>query len=1121
LRGSPVMEFGALAAYASAVVTCVSCGSENPAAAKFCAECGASLASDARPVEERKVVSVVFCDLVGSTARGERMDPEDVRAELSSYHARVRSELERRGGTLEKFIGDAVVAVFGAPRVHEDDAERAVRAALAIRDWAADEEDLDVRLAVNTGEALVSLDARASAGEGLVAGDVINTAARLQAAAPVNGILVGEKTFRATEQRIEYRAAAEVAAKGKQDPIRVWEAVAARSLFGVDVDLRPATRLVGRRRELDQLLDALGRARAEHEPQLVTIVGVPGMGKSRLVQELSTRIEAEPELTRWRQGRSLPYGEGVSYWALGEMVKAEAGILESDAAPVAESKLRETVARVCGEHDAEWLQTMLQPLIGIADDASGRDRRADAFAAWRRFVDGLAAERPTVLVFEDLHWADDGLLDFVDSLVDWATDVPLLVVASARPELLARRPHWGGGKTNAATLSLAPLSETETAELVHAILDRSVLPADVQAAVLARAGGNPLYAEEFARMVGEHVHLGDDGELELPDSVQGLIAARLDSLTREEKELLQDAAVVGKVFWPGALLGNRDAAALEVALSALERKEFVRRERRSSVEGELQYAFRHVLVRDVAYGQIPRAIRADRHVQVATWIEEHVRGEDAAEFLAHHYARALEYTRAAGRDENEFARRARDAFRDAGRRALTLNTFTSAARFYEAAVELTPEDDPEWARLVLEQADAALYVDLSSDRRLISARDALHAGDVHDAARGEMLLGEYRWLRGEHSEADEHFRVAEGLADRMTDGSDKLRVLAELSRFAALADQNEQAVTIGRSALVLAEKLGRDDMRAHLLNNIGVARAAQGDEAGLADLEASREIARAEGGPHYVRACGNLASVLTTYGQLRRAAELHEEAFGIANEIGYDEPNRWLATEIALDHLLVGEWAEARRLVDELIPGYEAAPFWIEPQTRIWRARMLIAEGSIAEAAVDAERAVELVSEHNSFQSVCGPLAFRARLHAELGESDDAARVLEKLLDIWVQTRSGYVETWIVDAWFAASITDNEDGLRSAVQASPVHVPWLDATTLLMQRKSDDAAGTLEEMGAASIAAEARLWGGEWLVEQGRYSEASAQLERSSSFWRSVGARAYLQRSEALLAAAS
>ena len=252
-----------MATYASPVITCPSCGSTNAAEAKFCSECGARLASASRPIEERKVVTVVFCDLVGSTARAEQLDPEDVRAELSSYHARVRSELERHGGTVEKFIGDAVVAVFGAPLVHEDDAERAVRSALAIRDWALEEDAVDVRLAVNTGEALVSVDARAVAGEGLVAGDVINTAARLQTAAPVNGILVGEKTYRATEGPIEYRERESVAAKGKQEPVGVWEAVSARSLFGVDVDLKPSTRLVGRRRELDLLVDALGRARAE------------------------------------------------------------------------------------------------------------------------------------------------------------------------------------------------------------------------------------------------------------------------------------------------------------------------------------------------------------------------------------------------------------------------------------------------------------------------------------------------------------------------------------------------------------------------------------------------------------------------------------------------------------------------------------------------------------------------------------------------------------------------------------------------------------------------------------------------------------------------------------------
>ncbi|MBA3734644.1 MAG: AAA family ATPase [Actinobacteria bacterium] len=1103
------------------MLTCPSCGSENAPEAKFCSECGTRLAPAVRPIEERKIVTIVFCDLVGSTGRAEQLDPEDVRAELSSYHVRVRSELERRGGTVEKFIGDAVVAVFGAPLVHEDDPERAVRSALAIRDWALEEEGVDVRLAVNTGEALVSVDARADTGEGLVAGDVINTAARLQTAAPVNGILVGEKTYRATEGRIEYRECEPVQAKGKQEPVPVWEAVSARSLFGVDVDLEPPTRLVGRRRELDLLLDALGRARAEHEPQLVTIVGVPGMGKSRLVQELSARIEAEPELTRWRQGRSLPYGEGVSYWALGEMVKGEAGILESDPAAVAESKLRETVARVCSEQEIEWLRTMLQPLVGVADDPSGGDRRGEAFAAWRRFVEGLAAERATVLVFEDLHWADEGLLDFVDSLVDWATDLSLLVVATARPELLARRPHWGGGKTNATTLSLAPLSEGETAELVHAILERSVLPADVQSAVLARAGGNPLYAEEFARMVAERGDLHQGREIEVPDSVQGLISARLDALTRTEKELLQDAAVVGKVFWPGALIADRDASSLGDALRGLERKEFVRRERRSSVEGELQYAFRHVLVRDVAYAQIPRAMRSERHEQVAEWIERNVRSEDAAELLAHHYANALEYGRAAGRDMTEVIGRARVALRDAGRRAVALNAFMNAARFFEAAVELTPEDDPDWPRLVLEQAEASVYVDVSSDRRLLRARETLLAGDVHDAARAEVLLGEYRWLRGDQAGSNEHFRVAEELAERMTDEKATLLVLANLGRFAMLGDENERAVALGRRALALAEKPGSDQLRAHALNNIGVARVALGDRAGLDDLEASREIARTMGGPEYLRACGNLASVLVCEGQLQRAAELHREALQIARDIGYEEPIRWLSTEIANDHMLAGNWQEARRIVDELIPRYEESPFWIEAQTRVCRARMLIAEGAVEDGVADADRAVALVQGKSTFQGLCGPLAFRARLHAELGETKDAARVTAELLDSWMETRSGYLEPWLLDVWLAAWSAGEEARLTTAVAKAPVAVPWLEVVSLFVERDFERAAGQLESIGAVSAVGLARLWAGEWLVQEGRHADAAVQLERALPFWRSVGARRYLGRCESLLAAAS
>ena len=371
-------------------------------------------------------MTALFADLVGFTSRAEQLDPEDVRALLAPYHSHLRAELERYGGTVEKFIGDAVMALFGAPVTHEDDPERAVRAALAIRDWVREhEEELRLRIAVNTGEALIALGSRPEVGEGMASGDVVNTTARLQAAAPVNGILVGETTHRATRHAIDYAEREPVSAKGKAEPIPVWEAMQARAAHGVDLLRDVHTPLVGRTRELEALRSALARASEERTPQLVTLVGVPGIGKSRLVYELLQLVEAEPELIAWRQGRSLPYGEGVSFWPVAEIVKAEAGILESDPPPEIETKLRHAAEGIVVE-DLDWVVGHLQRLLGHGDNvAVTTERRAEAFAAWRSFLEALGELGPAVLVFEDLHWADDGTLDFIDHLVEWASGVPL------------------------------------------------------------------------------------------------------------------------------------------------------------------------------------------------------------------------------------------------------------------------------------------------------------------------------------------------------------------------------------------------------------------------------------------------------------------------------------------------------------------------------------------------------------------------------------------------------------------------------------------------------------------------------------------------------------------------
>src|SRR2546430_1644659 len=700
---------------------CPACGQENPVGFKFCGACGAELDAAPAPArEERKVITVLFADLVGFTSRAEKLDPEDVRALLSPYYARLRHELERHGGTVEKFIGDAVVALFGAPVAHEDDPERAVRAAIAIREAIVElnEADptleLEVRIAVNTGEALVALGARPDLGEGMASGDVVNTAARLQTAAPVDGILVGEATYRATTNVIEYRDAAPVEAKGKANPVPAWEAVARRAGFGFDVEQRPRTQLVGRERELDVLTAALDRVRQDLSPQLVTLVGVPGIGKSRLIAELFQIVDRDLELILWRQGRSLPYGEGLSYWAVAEIVKSQVGILETDSTEGGGGGVGGGGGEAIDDpQEAGWIERHLRPLVGLdVALAEGGDRRAEALAAWRRFLEGVAEANPIVLVFEDLHWADDGLLDFVDYLADWASGVALLIVGTARPELLSRRPGWGGGKRNASTVTVSALAPDETAALLAALLDQVLLPAEVQAAVLKRTEGNPLFAEEYVRLLQDRGFLVQTGggwqleereQLPLPETVQGMIAARLDSLEAVDKELVQNAAVLGQVFWTGALatLTDREPFLVEEQLHGLERKEFVRRERRSGVAGETQYAFLHLLLRDVAYSQIPRSERADKHSGAAAWIESLSadRSEDRAEMLAHHYLEALELLRVTGGDESTLLEPARKALTEAGERALALHAPAAAVGFLEAALELTGENEPGRAGL--------------------------------------------------------------------------------------------------------------------------------------------------------------------------------------------------------------------------------------------------------------------------------------------------------------------------------------------------------------------------------------------------------------------------------------
>ncbi|MBA2643051.1 MAG: AAA family ATPase [Actinobacteria bacterium] len=1105
---------------------CPSCGSENADTAKFCSECGASLVTVvASAREERKVVSVVFVDLVGSTARAESSDPEDVRALLRVYHERAKEQLESFGGTVEKFIGDAVVAVFGAPVSHEDDPERAVRAALAVRDAVArlNEEasgrDLHVRIAVNTGEALVSLGAAPAEGEAMVAGDVVNTAARLQSAAPVDGILVGEQTYRATDREIVYRDAEAVEAKGKAAPIPAFEAVEARSRLGVDLGGAGRAQLIGRDPELDLLVGALARSRRERSTQLVTLVGVPGIGKSRLVYELGGVVDEDPELITWRQGRSLPYGEGVAYWALGEIVKAQAGILESDAADSTEAKLASATLVLEDEGERSWVERHLRPLVGLGgDDVPSGDRSGEAFAAWRRFLESLALSGPMVLVFEDLHWADDGLLDFVDGLVDWVDGVALLVVCTARPELLERRPGWGGGKRNASTMSLTPLDDEATAALVHSLLERPLLDAEMQQALLERAGGNPLYAEEFVRMLEAGGTVGE----RLPETVQGIVAARIDLLPPADKEILQHAAVLGKVFWSDALVSIAGSETWQLAeiLRSLERKEFIRREQRSAVAGATQHAFVHALVRDATYGQLPRSDRAERHLAAAAWIESLPAGraEDRAETLAHHYLTAIELRRAAGDDVAELRPRAVSALQEAGERALSLSAFQSAARFLSAALGLLPDDADAPPELLLAAGKAFGFVGRDGDE-LARAVDAFELmGDLERAAEGAVMASWHSW-HTKATEAAAWLDRAAALVRGRPASRAKALVVAEQARRMMIGYQKDSARALAQSAVALAEEIGDDEIRADALVTLGVGLATDGDASGIDMLEQALALV---GGRGRVASRGytNLGVAWATMGDLRRATGAFERGLERAEREGEDQGAWFLRGNLLGFRYSAGRWDEALALADMLLQT-EDWSLYQESAAREVRARVVAARGDGGGALEEMRLVVEQSREIVDPQSLWPSLISFARMARRRGLHEESMRTIEEVVGLIAANESaGDPQEWHIELVVELDAIDRRDDAGTIVARLP-EGPWRDACEAALERNYTGAADVLEAMGERALQAELRLEAARSLAAEGRLSEAMRQLELARDFFDSVGAAAYLREADEILAAAS
>ncbi len=692
------------------MITCPQCRSQNPAEARFCSACGKALAAPEPDAPEvRKTVTVVFADVTGSTALGEQLDPEAARKLMARYFEVARTILERHGGTVEKFIGDAVMAVFGVPQLHEDDALRAVRAAAELRDGVT---EVQLRIGVNSGEVV------AGGGETLVTGDAVNVAARLQQAARPGEVLLGESTLALARDAVEVEAVEPIRAKGKTEQVAGFRLL--RVLEGADSFARRLDApLVGREREQRLLREAFERAVEERSCHLFTLLGTAGIGKSRLTQELVTSLDGNAQIL---SGHCLPYGEGITYWPLVEILR-ELG---------SESQL---IQYLEADPDARVIVNRVFAAVGLADEDLSPE---EAFWAVRKLFEALAREQPLVLVLDDLHWAEPTFLDLVEHLADWSREAPILLLCLARPELLDARPAWGGGKLNATSLFLEPLSGDETDELIDNLFAR--LAEKTRARIVAAAEGNPLFVEQMLAMLTEQFEL--DAELEIPPTIQALLAARLDRLPPAERAVLERAAVIGKEFSRAAIeeLGG-DAA----VLPALIRKELIRPDR-STISGAEGFRFRHLLLRDAAYEAIPKELRAVLHERFASWTESQRSEYD--EIVGYHLEQAYRYQQELGTSDDDLAGRAATRLAAAGRRADSRGDAHAAANLLGRAVALMPQDNRERLELVLPLADALFSLGKAAEAEMRlerAAEDARSTGERALELRTSVQLQQQRF----------------------------------------------------------------------------------------------------------------------------------------------------------------------------------------------------------------------------------------------------------------------------------------------------------------------------------------------------------------------------------------
>ncbi len=940
--------------------TCAACGQENPQEARFCLACGTPLAAPAAapPADERRVITAVFTDVIGSTASAEQLDPEDVHARLSPYFARVRRELEGFGGTVEKFIGDAVVAVFGAPQAHEDDRERAVRAALAIR-TAIDELneddpwlDLHVRIGVATGESLVTLARDPRAGEGIASGDVMNTAARIQSAAPENGVLVDEDTHRATVHAIDYQPVEPVAAKGKAEPVQVWEAVAVRTHPGRRAPSQVP--FVGRSRELELLADLLAKVIADERRALCTVVAEPGVGKSRLLSEFEARAPADARVYR---ARCLPYGEGITYWPVSEVVKRAAGILQSDEADVVAGKLDFFLRSLPTESpdDLRTVAAAISNLVGASRTPAGTYAaepitKAELHWGTRRLLELLSQNQPLVVVFEDLHWADETLLELLRFLVDGDTPAALLILGTARPELGERTPAIFVEGEDRHVVELEPLTGSESKALLGELAVEQELPAETLEALMRNAEGNPLFLEETVRMLAASPE-SEASALPVPTTLQALLGARLDQLPLEERSVAQHASVVGTVFWSGAVasLDGDDGENVADALRGLERRDVIRTQTRSSIVGEDEYAFKHALIHDVAYARVPKARRVLLHSRCATWLERLPGAqEEFVEIVGYHLEQAC---RAAGEiahlHEPAPTLRAATALARAADKAERREGFREAGALYERALALLTKTD----------GDVALEVHLA----LLAETDGEVALDLHlKGARIQAAVGD---LGNAHERLREVCRAAESTG-RLDLRCAALIALANVNTKQGRAAESRRNLT---DAVASAAEIGDRALQVRALYEFGYFAAwfEGASEAGIAQVRDALAIAeslddrslRIEGHMRIGTLCFNV-------GDLAGAQEALERAATLASELGSFRDQTRSITLLSPILYYRGQVDEAEQLALQALEWLErTADTYLQLQNLRELARYALARGDLALAEERLRTAVPIALE--------------------------------------------------------------------------------------------------------------------------------------------------------------